>query len=944
MPEFKILSSANSPQAQANDRGKLFERLMRSVLRSYGFEIDDISVNYAGMEIDIEGADKISRIPLYAECKFYEKAIDSPKFQAFFGKYMSRWKKNRKAIGLFIAIPGLNSHATAFYKENCDDDDDTTVNLLEKDKVLESLYASETVARPEYIALQIPEEIGKAGDQILVYTEQGFFWVQFIIPVGSVIPTSTAIFDSRGRSITGKQDLEIIRKLLPELEEFEPIKLETFVPKQLLTPSSDLEQIVEVKGGSECFEYQFPSAPEFFVGRDDVLIQVDNIVSKIVSKQTSSRGILFTANSGWGKSSTVLASVNRLTEAGHFALAIDSRAASTSQFILKVIEHVLEKHGNFNGIIAPEEMGELSGFDGAVNILIQIGRALEAVDKVLVIYLDQFENLFFQLDALRRIKDVFLKVCDVQTNIVFGFSWKIDIIGHVNSFPYQLREEITSASHSIPIAVFSDTETDALLGRLEKEMRTKLRKDLKFFISDFSQGFPWLLKKLCAHVKTQYENGVLQASLANSLLNVEEIFLSDLRVLQPEEEDTLRRIAKLVPINAMDLGEEFNPTIVQTLVNRRLLIRVGTKYDIYWDIFRDYLNTGRLPVQENYLLRVAASTVLKEFRRIHRAIQNQEPLSIDSYQANHSTVSQRTFHNVLHELKLLGMVDTNSTGNLVLQVHFENSDLSFEQALQNHLFDRLQRNRLISRLVEILDKEDIVYIDQFAGMLRAWCPYISASNKTWKSYAKTFAGWLKAAGLAGFDHKNLVLIKQEPDSVLSEYSLLDVELGIRNHTGIPTIQHGAVEKVLIRIVNSMETGDRIDLSGISTSTWTKALASLEGLGFIVRQPRSIGVLPKALQYVNNERDRRQLFAEQAMNMRSFRLFVNILRENDEHPLSLLELGRILGWQLGVDWADGTAEVNAKIMMNWARYADLAPTTYKGRRRSVSKHQKSLFED
>src|SRR5690606_2798217 len=164
-------------------------------------------------------------------------------------------------------------------------------------------------------------------------------------------------------------------------------------------------------------------------------------------------------------------------------------------------------------------------------------------------------------------------------------------------------------------------------------------------------------------------------------------------------------------------------------------------------------------------------------------------------------------------------------------------------------------------------------------------------------------------------------------------------------TWIPTCLHGAVEKVLIRVVTSMETGGGIDLTGISRSTWTKALASLEGLGFIVRQPRSIGVLPMAVQFVNDEQNRRQLFAEQAMNMRSFKLFVNILHDNNEYPLSLLELGRLLGWKLGADWADGTAEVNAKIMMNWARYANLAPVVYKGRHKSSqNKHQKSLFDD
>jgi Cdc6-like AAA superfamily ATPase len=76
------------------------------------------------------------------------------------------------------------------------------------------------------------------------------------------------------------------------------------------------EEVVEVRGSSECFEYQFPTAPEYFVGRQSDLEELDNFLTKVINKETSSRGILFEANSGWGKSSTVLASVDRLTEKG----------------------------------------------------------------------------------------------------------------------------------------------------------------------------------------------------------------------------------------------------------------------------------------------------------------------------------------------------------------------------------------------------------------------------------------------------------------------------------------------------------------------------------------------------------------------------------------------------------------------------------------------------
>ncbi len=85
-------------------------------------------------------------------------------------------------------------------------------------------------------------------------------------------------------------------------------------------------------------------------------------------------------------------------------------------------------------------------------------------------------------------------------------------------------------------------------------------------------------------------------------MNVEELFQEDLRGLLPEEEDALRRIAKAAPISVLELGEEFKHEIVQSLVNARLIVRIGNKYDIYWDIFRDYLNSGLVPIQENYIL------------------------------------------------------------------------------------------------------------------------------------------------------------------------------------------------------------------------------------------------------------------------------------------------------------------------------------------------------
>lgn len=84
MARLEILAAGNSTQAQAQTRGKLFEKLMTDVLRQLGFDIDRIaSVNYSGMEIDIEGRAIVTGIRMYAECKCYDTGSIHPSCRPF---------------------------------------------------------------------------------------------------------------------------------------------------------------------------------------------------------------------------------------------------------------------------------------------------------------------------------------------------------------------------------------------------------------------------------------------------------------------------------------------------------------------------------------------------------------------------------------------------------------------------------------------------------------------------------------------------------------------------------------------------------------------------------------------------------------------------------------------------------------------------------------------
>jgi hypothetical protein len=803
MGRLKILAAGSSPQAQAQARGKLFERLMADVLRRHGYQIDDLpSVNYSGMEIDIEGSFTIAGVPLYAECKCYESEIDSPRLHSFFGKYMAKWLTNNHAHGLFIAIPGVNSHAKGFYREYCERQPQITVRLLEEAQVLSAMTDAYHLAQPHQPHSQLPAALGSPGDDLLLYTDQGIYWLQYLIPPGETVPSMVAYFDGYGTPVASVNIIEHLSRLYPLLNDFDRAPLNYQGHRD--TMPQNTEDIVEVQASSAPFEYQFPAAPAYFVGRDVLLADLSMFVDAILHRQTSARGILFEGNSGWGKSSLVLASVSRLRSIGHFAIAIDCRSASSSQFLLRALHYSLEQFNSTGHFVdGTREAAYITGFEGAAESLIRFGAGLAGDSKLAFIFFDQFENLFSLPDVLRSLHDVFLKICDNGGNIVFGFSWKTDLVGLTTEFPYQQRDTISGFSKRIALQTFSDTETTAILSMLSQEIHARLRADLRFLLAEFSQGYPWLLKKLCAHVKSLREAGVSQSDIAQSVLNVEQLFQDDLEGLTPEQEDTLRRIAKTSPISVLDLSDDLRQDIVQSLVDRRLVVRIGSKLDVYWDIFRDYLNSGQTPVQDNYILRIKVNSIVKALTLLRNA---GGELSSEDFRKE-AEFSEKSFYNMVRELRLLGLAQLQS-GMVRLVVSMPPADDQFIAGIRVYVRERLSRNRLVRHLLEVLEATGSLRTEDIASRLAGWCPYISASKDTWRFYAMVLCEWIDTADLAMYDNVASELARYENETAVRERQIVLARR--RGGQKVLQIQYDAVAEIAVRIASALRSQSVVD--------------------------------------------------------------------------------------------------------------------------------------
>jgi len=924
-PRLVVAAPGDGPNAQAQARGKLFERLVSTYLTLMGYKELDLRVKYAGMEIDVEGTHGVTGHRLYAECKCYSDPVDSPMLQAFYGKYMLRWQKDSRCEGLFVALRGLNGSALGLYRDEIVPAPSGTVALKTGEDVTDALEQSGEVSFPP----EMSPIIGSVGESELLYTDKGIFFIRYVIPSGSGVASAFALYDSKGNVTDDEPTASFVRTAHPTLRDFsilDAVSTGESVPAAPVKPPL----VVEVIKSSAPFEYQFPASPEFFVGRRDARAAVSAFADAVLMGKTNNRSLLLHANSGWGKSSFILAIAQDLTEKGHCVVALDTRTADSAQYAMAVVRYVLDKFGR--QMSDAGGTNAITGFVGAADRLVSLGERLGAQNRLLVVFLDQFEGVFNYPELLRHLRDMVLRLQESGAKVILGFSWKTDMVGSTHDFPYQMRDDIETASRQFHLDAFSQVETDGMLTQLEKELGRQLRRDLRFLLSEFSQGYPWLLKKLCAHVLTQCQGGETQANMANRL-NVKQLFDEDLAGLAPKELEALRRVAGSGPLSAGDLEQEgLSADLLESLIHRRLLVRVGTKYHVYWDIFRDYLVTGALPVSENYLLRVSAGCAMAALKSL---AEHGGTMDVSAFQkATHRKGG--SYFNLVRDLRLMGLAELSGQ-DVVLKVPYaaEGPD---RQRLRDHLQDRMRRNRMARRVVDKLGSVAGVSLQAIALLLKESCPYVTAIDKTWLLYAKCLAGWLDAADLAIWDRLQKLLRNYDSTKGLRDRALWVASR--RMDVSTPRVQYSAILRVADRLAQARLTGGGINLRDISRSTVSKSLWTMEDMGFIDRVPTGLIFTKLGLVFIDDKSRRDDLFRTTALKNPIYSQFVDLLGKHGATGVSNSTLAAELKQVLRCEWRDGTARTAVKIMMNWARLLGQIPAGYRKLAKPLAKRPDS----
>ena len=570
------------------------------------------------------------------------------------------------------------------------------------EKVIELLVSSSTIVEFNYTFQEF--DINKV---ILLYSYLGIFYIPIIS--SGTIPTHFCILDAKtNKSIDDITLRESIKNYIDEISNLDYYKINSNESTTNGDKSPDLETVAEIQSSDSWDDYK-PASMKFFVGRKRQKDKLFGFLNDIRNGISEKRVFYIDGKSGWGKSSLMTdlreRCRNRHYKNKYLCIVVDSRSANSHNFLPLTYERLIKRAISEEFI--PEDFSSIkipSSFDLLGDKkTIELCNWLENNSRFLIVVFDQFEDVFRKENIFKSFYKFLIDINNLKSNMILGFSWKSEVNIPIENEAYHLWQQSKDHAFKITLDEFVVSESKFIIKQLEKDISEKFNIDFIRKIVDNSQGYPWLVKKLCIHIKKQVNQGLDIESLYEQDFQVEGLFKDDLEEMNPEEVRVLRYIAdrayKDQSLDVTELDEVVSSDTVQHLIHKRYVIKSGTKYNIYWDIFRDYLVLDDIPpIGETYLIRQPVNSVLEAFCTF--ASSNQ--LTLDEFvKTISSSVAEGAALNLLRELRSFGLVNYRGQYYYLRNYEYEpNADV-----FRDFIHDKLLKHSFTLELQKLTGQE-----------------------------------------------------------------------------------------------------------------------------------------------------------------------------------------------------------------------------------------------
>ncbi|WP_316752574.1 restriction endonuclease [Pedobacter gandavensis] len=729
-----ILEDGSSNKA----KGNCFETLIRNLLTLHLYDIRG-NINFGGMEIDLVAEHKHNKESLYVECKAKEK-VTSDELSKF--SFNVTFKKVDK--GYFYRTQELESQAGALLSEIKSRPEYKNLTFFEPDDIIRMLSDGKMVYEP-----LSDLAIYTISKKILAVTYFGDYFI-YLINESNALPTKFIVVDAKHNERKVNDDfIELLRSKINEISSLTLIQNYTSYVRTKVSNRHDtiIETISEVQESENWYDYLPASSNKnHFVGRDDIRTKILSYFKDIHGNKTGKRIFYLNGKSGWGKSSLVLEIIGRCSNKHYkrkfFGIAIDTRSATSDNFVAlsfkKLINAAIDNHyiQHVQGDLTFTSNNDLLSSDSVKIVLDELKRN----NKFLVLIFDQFEDVFRKGDFFKTFYKFLTDVTDSKPNLIIGFSWKSDFFIQSDDPSYHIWQQAKEQAREFTINEFGEKEIDGVIKQLEGSV-DGLDNGIKQRIKESSQGLPWLTKKLCIHIFDQIESGVGKENLIESNLNISDLFKKDEERLSAKEFKAIKLIAKRAYdgsfFDETEVGDIIDSETIASLLHKRLIIRSGANYNIYWDIYRDYLVTGTIPpIGEGYLVRQGVNLCLEVFLLFD--VTNKQTLE-SILQKHPKGIGQETLYNILIELRNLGIIQ--KTGDYYsVNKGIEISKQGFIDYITNKFQNYTPYIHLKRTNISKINKADVIQT------LKNTFKHDFQDN-TWDSYAKNIISWFLLSDL-----------------------------------------------------------------------------------------------------------------------------------------------------------------------------------------------------